>query len=73
MQHLEVSGAVRYIYIYIIRRLKVKSLGQTILPLSRADCPSGSLNLLETPDFIEASRRIAVHLPCPGPRSMTCI
>ena len=24
MQHLEVSGAVRHIYIYIIRRLKVK-------------------------------------------------
>ena len=24
MQHLEVSGAVRHIYIYVIRRLKVK-------------------------------------------------
>ena len=24
MEHLEVSGAVRHIYIYIIRRLKVK-------------------------------------------------
>ena len=29
MQHLEVSGAVRhiYIYIYVIRRLKVKAVG----------------------------------------------
>ena len=26
MQHLEVSGAVRHIYIYVIRRLKVKGL-----------------------------------------------
>ena len=26
MQHLEVSGAVRYIHIYVIRRLKVKVL-----------------------------------------------
>jgi len=25
MQHLEVSGAVRHIYIYVIRRLKVNS------------------------------------------------
>ena len=25
MQHLEVSGAVRHIYIYVIRRLKVKA------------------------------------------------
>jgi len=24
MQHLEVSGAVQHIYIYVIRRLKVK-------------------------------------------------
>ena len=24
MQHLEVSGALRHIYIYVIRRLKVK-------------------------------------------------
>jgi len=24
MQHLEVSGAVRHIYIYVIRRLKIK-------------------------------------------------
>jgi hypothetical protein len=26
MQRLEVSGAVRHIYIYVIRRLKVKGL-----------------------------------------------
>ena len=26
MQHLEVSGAVRHIYIYVIRRLKVKHI-----------------------------------------------
>jgi len=26
MQHLEVSGAVRYIYIYVIRRLKVNGV-----------------------------------------------
>jgi hypothetical protein len=27
MQRLEVSGAVRHIYIYVIRRLKVKRVG----------------------------------------------
>ena len=34
MQHLEVSGAVRYIYIYIyiIRRLKVKHKRRTFIP-----------------------------------------
>jgi len=26
MQHLEVSGAVRHIYIYVIRRLKVNTI-----------------------------------------------
>ena len=26
MKHLEVSGAVRHIYIYVIRRLKVKAV-----------------------------------------------
>ena len=29
MQHLEVSGVVRYIYIYVIRRLKVKVVEKT--------------------------------------------
>ena len=27
MQHLDVSSAVRHIYIYVIRRLKVKTTG----------------------------------------------
>ena len=33
MQHLQVSGAVRhiYIYIYVIRRLKVKQIGVLFL------------------------------------------
>ena len=29
MQHLEVSGAVRHIYIYVIRQLKVKQRAVT--------------------------------------------
>ena len=28
MQHLEVSGAVRHIYIYVIRRLKVNTIAR---------------------------------------------
>ena len=28
MQHLEVSGAVRHIYIYVVRQLRVKVCGE---------------------------------------------
>ena len=53
MQHLQVSGAVRHIYIYVIRRLKVNHLflnmfraslrpssgGQTAFSLHMVICP----------------------------------
>ena len=41
MQHLEVSGAVRhiYIYIYVIKRLKIKSAGASV------QSPTGSLGV----------------------------
>ena len=45
MQHVEVSGAVRHIYIYVIRGLKVKrSLYQPpdhSVPSARAICKHG--------------------------------
>ena len=36
MQHLEVSGAVRHIYIYVIRRLKVKDRNEQKLSTNAA-------------------------------------
>ena len=45
MQNLEVSGAVRHIYIYGIRRLKVNRLpGLTTLWLNKTECNFNLLN-----------------------------
>jgi len=44
MQHLEVSGAVRHIYIYVIRRLKVN---YTVAATVRFSAASGIIKRVQ--------------------------
>ena len=67
MQHLEVSGAVRHIYIYVIRRLKVNCVPlntaarQFCVPTTHDVVPSHEVNI-PSPTFTAAESSDLQHV-----------